>query len=153
MLTASFDESGHSAKTDFLSVVAFVAAEDQWVEFSDTWNAALTQCGAPYLHMREFAHTVDAFKGRSEDQRRELMAAAVAAIASIQVTAVAAVMKVEDFRSFSQGANDGHAGHAGRRVADSHFTPLRGMTPLILSFLREQKAEARPSTPIANGAG
>lgn len=104
MLTAFFDESGHSSATEFFALAAFVAKEAHWTTFSARWQQALASSGAPYLHMREFAHRVGAFKGWTEDQRRALLARCVDAINSIPAIAVGAAISVADFMSLSSEA-------------------------------------------------
>jgi len=98
MLIGFFDESGHSSSTEFFALAAFVADDSDWAKFDQQWRTALVRHGAPYLHMREFAQRVEAFKGWTEDQRRGLLGDCVAAINSIRAIAVGAATSVEDFR-------------------------------------------------------
>lgn len=104
MLTGFFDESGHSSATEFFAIAAFVAEEAHWTTFSARWRRALAHSGAPYLHMREFAHRVGAFKGWTEDQRRGLLAGCVDAINSIPAIAVGAATSVADFMALNSEA-------------------------------------------------
>jgi len=104
MLTGFFDESGHASDTEFFSLAAFVADDADWISFDQLWRQALAQSGAPYLHMREFAHRVGAFLNWTENQRRQLLAACVAAINSIPAIAVGAATSVMDFRALSTKA-------------------------------------------------
>lgn len=101
MLTGFFDESGHSSATEFFALAAFVAEDADWATFGDRWRQALAQSGASYLHMREFAHRVGAFKGWTEEQRRGLLAGCVDAINSIPAIAVGAATSVADFMALS----------------------------------------------------
>jgi len=59
---------------DFVSMAACVGRYDQWKTFDQQWNAALAKHNAPYLHMREYAHSIGPFEGWKEPQRRGLMA-------------------------------------------------------------------------------
>jgi len=104
MLTGFFDESGHSSATEFFALAAFVAEDADWATFEGLWRQVLAQSGAPYLHMREFAHRVGAFKGWTEDRRRGLLAGCVAAIKSIRAIAVGAATSVIDFRALTPEA-------------------------------------------------
>ena len=98
MLTGFFDESGHSSGTEFFALAAFVASDADWAPFDKRWQDALRRHDAPYLHMREFAHFVGAFKGWTEDQRLGLLGDCVTAINAIPAIAVGAAMSVEDFK-------------------------------------------------------
>lgn len=103
-MTGFFDESGHSSGTEFFALAGFVAEDTDWTTFDRLWRLALAQSGAPYLHMRQFAHRVGAFRGWIEDQRRRLLAGCVAAINSIPAIAVGAATSVTDFRALSTEA-------------------------------------------------
>lgn len=101
MLTAFFDESGHFATSGFFSVASFVAQKTEWPVFSDNWRTALHESGAPYLHMREFAHSVGPYASWTERQRRGLMSGCLAAINATRAVAVGAVLQVDDFNVLS----------------------------------------------------
>jgi hypothetical protein len=103
-LVGYFDESGHSSGTEFLALAAFVAEDADWAVFDALWRDALHETGAPYLHMREFAHSVGAFAGWAEDQRRGLLARCVNAINSIPAIAVGVAMSTARFAALSQEA-------------------------------------------------
>jgi hypothetical protein len=94
-----FDESGHSSGTEYFSLAAFVSNKLEWEKFDKQWRRALEQNGAPYLHMREFAHFRGPFTGWSEERRRSLLSECVTAINSINSIAVGAAMSVEDFKT------------------------------------------------------
>lgn len=68
-----------------------------WPIFDERWKSALREGGAPYLHMREFAHRVEAFKGWSEPQRRKLMARCVEALNGLEIIITAAVLRTSDY--------------------------------------------------------
>lgn len=104
MLVGFFDESGHSSGTEFFALAAFVAQDSHWVAFDEQWRNALSRHGAPYLHMREFAHWVGPFKGWTEDRRKGLLGDCVTAIKSIRAIAVGAAMSVEDFKKLDYEA-------------------------------------------------
>jgi hypothetical protein len=72
-LEAYFDESGIGSNDEQFALVGVVAYAHHWRQFEPLWRTALQRHGAPYLHMREFAHRRGAFKGWSEDQRQALM--------------------------------------------------------------------------------
>lgn len=101
-LIGFLDESGHSSATEFLALAAFVAEDSSWARFDERWRSALGRHGAPHLHMREFAHRVQAFKGWAEDRRRALLAECVAAINSIRAIGVGAATSVAEFRKLDR---------------------------------------------------
>jgi len=103
-LVGYFDESGHSSGTEFFALAAFVAEDTDWPVFEALWRDALRETGAPYLHMREFAHFVGAFAGWTEDQRQGLLARCVNAINSIPAIAVGAAMSTARFAALTHDA-------------------------------------------------
>jgi hypothetical protein len=98
MFVAYVDESGHSEETEFFSLAASVADWPVWRVFNTRWNQALVTHGAPYLHMREFAHSLGPFKGWTESRRRELMRDCLAAAEGLNIVHIAAAMRVADYR-------------------------------------------------------
>jgi hypothetical protein len=103
-LVGYFDESGHSAGSDFVAVAAFVADDTAWIEFDAMWRNALREADASDLHMREFAHFVGAFAGWAEGRRRKLLAGCVAAINSVPAIAVGAAMSTASFAALPEEA-------------------------------------------------
>jgi hypothetical protein len=107
MFVAYVDESGHSSSTDFFSLAACVADWREWRQFNNRWMNALKVHSAPYLHMREFAHKVEAFAGWTEDRRRALMTDCLLALDSLGIITMGAVMRVSDYRRLSREAQVG----------------------------------------------
>src|SRR5262245_12374060 len=68
-----------------------------WQEFSQRWQNALAKHGAPYLHMREFAHFTGKFKGWSEARRRAMMADCLDALNDLEILMLCVVMRSSDF--------------------------------------------------------
>ncbi len=101
MLTAYFDESGHSATLRFFALAALVAPSGSWPAFDAEWHRVLGECDAPYLHMREFAHRLGPYEGWPEERRRALLGGCVSAIKATRPMAVGAVLDVADFNSLS----------------------------------------------------
>jgi hypothetical protein len=60
---AYFDESGQEDQPGYFGIAGFVGAVAQWNVLEGRWTKALHDVGVPYLHMREFAHSVGASKG------------------------------------------------------------------------------------------
>ena len=58
-----------------MTVAGFVSTEKKWLRFEREWNDVLTKYEVPYLHMKEFAHSVRAFDGwkGQEDKRKSLL--------------------------------------------------------------------------------
>jgi hypothetical protein len=60
-------------------------------------ESALAAHGAPYLHMREFAHSIGPFARWTETQRRDLMADCLAAVTASRLVFAVACIRVADF--------------------------------------------------------
>lgn len=101
MLVAYADESGHSSQDSYVSMAACAAERHVWSIFDERWRSALNDANAPYLHMREFAHRVGAFKGWTEGQRRRFMGLCLEALADLEILMAAAVLKTADYRSLT----------------------------------------------------
>lgn len=54
------DASGKE-EDPILAVGGVVGRTDEWLKFEPEWNAVLKEFDVPYFHMREFAHSVDAY--------------------------------------------------------------------------------------------
>jgi hypothetical protein len=105
-ITAYFDESGHSSETNFVSIAAFAAEADVWSKFDGDWRRVLQSADAPYLHMREFAHSRGVYLGWDEGRRRQLLAGAVEAINANGLKAIGAAISVAEFRALSHQAQE-----------------------------------------------
>ena len=101
---ACFDESGSDELQGYFGVAGFVGSDCQWSAFDRRWKETLETAGAPYLHMREFAHSVDAFEGWKDDKahREQLMAGVVNAVLQSELTPVGSAMRVGDFDALTK---------------------------------------------------
>ena len=101
---AYFDESGNEELPGYFGVAGFVGFDSQWSTFDRLWTNALESTGAPYLHMREFAHSVDAFADWKDDKERreKLMAGVVTAVLQSELTAVGSALRVGDFDALTK---------------------------------------------------
>ena len=101
---AYFDESGSEELPGYFGVAGFVGSDYQWSVFDRLWEEALEITGPPYLHMREFAHSVDAFTDWKEDKtrRKQLMAGVVAAVLQSELTPVGSAIRVSDFDALTE---------------------------------------------------
>ena len=101
---AYFDESGNEELPGYFGVAGFVGFDNQWSVFDRLWKNALESTGAPYLHMREFAHSVDAFADWKDDKERreKLMAGVVTAVQQSELTAVGSALRVADFDALTK---------------------------------------------------
>ena len=102
-MRAYFDESGSEDPHGYFGVAGFVGSDDQWRVFDWMWKEALKTTGASYLHMREFAHSVDAFTEWKDDnvRREQLMAGVVAAVLESELIPVGSAMRVGDFNALT----------------------------------------------------
>ena len=101
---AYFDESGNEELPGYFGVAGLVGSDNQWSVFDRLWKETLETTGAPYLHMREFAHSVDAFTEWKDDKarREQLMAGVVAAVLQSELTAVGSALRVGDFDALTE---------------------------------------------------
>lgn len=110
------DESGHEAQPGYFGVAGFAGSRFQWEILRTAWARALQDVGAPYLHMREFAHSVGVFATWKGDKERRdaLIAGVVGAVLDSKLTAFGSAMRVEDFTSLDerQRAHIGSPYHA-----------------------------------------
>jgi hypothetical protein len=102
MLTAYFDESGHSKDPNlrFCGMGGLIADSSAWDALSNIWRAALTDAGisSPF-HMRHFAHRRGEFKGWTEEQRQALFGKLVDAIVTIDPVPTGCVVSLDDFNA------------------------------------------------------
>ena len=101
---AYFDESGNEEQPGYFGVAGLVGSDNQWSVFDRLWKEALETTGAPYLHMREFAHSVDAFTEWKDGKarREQLMADVVVAVLQSELTAVGSALRVGDFDALTE---------------------------------------------------
>jgi hypothetical protein len=107
MALAFFDESGHVARPGYYGVAGLIGSDYQWSVFNRIWGETLTQTGAPYVHMREFAHSAGLFEGWKGDPRREqLMAGVIRAVTESRLTAIGSAVRMADFKALSEAERD-----------------------------------------------
>ena len=101
---AYYDESGSEELPGYFGVAGFVGSDYQWGVFDRLWKETLKRTGAPYVHMREFAHSVDAFTEWKEDKERreQLMAGVVGAVLKGELTPVGSAIRVADFNALTE---------------------------------------------------
>jgi hypothetical protein len=71
-LTAYFDDSGHPASHRVVALGGFVSTTDHWIRFSKEWQGVLKEFDVPYMHMKEYAHSVGPFVGWKGDESKRL---------------------------------------------------------------------------------
>ena len=101
---AYFDESGNEELPGYFGVAGFVGFDYQWRVFDQLWKEALATTRAPYLHMREFAHSRKAFTEWKDDEarREQLMDGVVAAVLQSELTAVGSALRGGDFDALTK---------------------------------------------------
>lgn len=74
MLSAYFDESGHSRHTDFVSMAGIVAPLQKWERLEIDWKEALKEFELSEWHTSDFAHSLNEYKQYKgkEEKRREM---------------------------------------------------------------------------------
>ncbi len=100
MLTAYFDETGHSSDTAqrFVGMAGFVAPMLNWEFFEANWKAALNRFDLPYFHMKDFAQFRGAFRGWTEDQRRELFNALLRIITESGAMTLGSIVPLAEYK-------------------------------------------------------
>src|SRR6185369_8888747 len=74
MISGFFDESGHSAEADFVTMGGFVASEEQWLALVPKWNQLLSKHGLREWHSHDYAHSVNEYKRwRGDTERRRIL--------------------------------------------------------------------------------
>jgi len=59
---ALYGDASGKEEDPIIAVGGVIARTDEWLKFEPKWNAVLKEFGVPYFHMREFAHSVEAYK-------------------------------------------------------------------------------------------
>jgi hypothetical protein len=81
MLTVYSDTSGMQKSSDPLVMASLVSPVSRWLRFEREWKAMLKEHGIPYLHMKEFAHSLGPFKDwKGNEKRRAAFLARVVAV-------------------------------------------------------------------------
>lgn len=104
-LKAYLDDSGD--KTDrqhtAVALAGYIGTAPAWGVFEREWQGVLATFGAPYLHMKEFAHSLGAFaswKG-DEERRRGLLRELCAVIGKARLHGIGAVVRLDDLARFN----------------------------------------------------
>lgn len=70
---AYYDASGTQSEADNSIVIAgLVASIPKWECFDVAWSATLAEFGVPYLHMREYAHSLGPFESWKENKTKRV---------------------------------------------------------------------------------
>ncbi len=78
----------------------------EWQVFNERWSSALRDCGAPFLHMKDFAGSRGPYRGWTESHRRKLLAACLETLDGLKIQMFAAVMRGADFFALSKEEQD-----------------------------------------------
>jgi hypothetical protein len=104
MLKGYFDDSGKADDPQHCAIVyaGYVGTTDAWTKFEPAWHAVLDEFHAPYLHMKEFAHSArgspfENWKGQ-ESKRREFLARLIEVIRSCELKHVGHVVNLNDLK-------------------------------------------------------
>lgn len=106
MLSAYMDETGHSKDEQqrFVGIAGLIAPAASWEAFERKWKATLGSFKLPYFHMKEYAHSTQAFKGweGNEVKRQKLFGKLMLHIETAHPLPFGAIISMEDFRSFTK---------------------------------------------------
>lgn len=102
-LVGYFDASGspNDPNCRILTVAGFAASTEQWRGFEKDWQALLASEGIDCLHMKEFAHSVGAFRHwkRDETRRRRLVAHASQIIGKYANEVFSIAIMLDEYRA------------------------------------------------------
>ena len=59
---ALYGDASGKEEDPIIAVGGAIARTDEWLKFEPEWNAVLEEFCVPYFHMREFAHSIEAYK-------------------------------------------------------------------------------------------
>jgi len=97
MLTAYFDETGHShdEKQKFNGMAGLLCKAEEWEKFEERWDRLLKKFKIPYIHM---AKSMTLFAGWPDAKIKKLSEAAWTAIKTIKPLPIGSIIPMDDFR-------------------------------------------------------
>jgi hypothetical protein len=110
MLSAYFDESGTHPNSPICVVAGLVAPPLQWERLTVEWQRVLDSEGLPDFHMKDFAHSRNAFEGWDKERRDRLIRRLIPIIKRRVNKRVWTAVVMEQYRQLLVGdTNDEHA--------------------------------------------
>ena len=122
LLQAYYDDSGDS-NTPGESVYCIgggISPLPAWEKLEQEWQNVLCEFQVPYLHMKEFAHSIGAYKDgwKGDEPKRKTFLSALMDIMDRHVMSViGATVLIEDFNNLSQQQQE--------QMVDPHFMCLQ----------------------------
>lgn len=98
MLRAFFDESGHAADQNIVSIGGFLGTAEEWLAFDTKWQELLATHGIREFHASKISADHGVCKGWSRDRINALMSDVVSAITSRDLLGISHSIIVPDFQ-------------------------------------------------------
>lgn len=135
MLTAYFDETGHSKdeKQRFNGMAGLIAPTSNWELFERKWKATLArkEFNIPFFHMKDFARFKGYFEGWTEVQRQRLYGKLLRLIEAAYPFPIGAILPMKDYKKHAQRL-DGIFG-------DPYYIGFGNVVSYVTSFVGSMK--------------
>jgi hypothetical protein len=119
MIAGYFDESGHSADTDFVTMGGLVAPEEEWSALIPKWKELLSKHKLSEWHSHDYAHSVNEYKrwNGNDEGRQNLYGDFMGAIIEMEGVPLGATVSVAHWRRMSDAAR--------RSLVDPYYLTLQ----------------------------
>jgi hypothetical protein len=97
IVTACFDESGHSASTRVVAMGGAMATPKQWRVLKNAWTTTLNNFGVESFHMVDFENRRGNFSSWDEDRKRNFLRELFDGIDNTALWLIGSAAVVEDF--------------------------------------------------------
>jgi hypothetical protein len=107
LITAYFDESGHSASTRVVCMAGAVGPPSSWTRVREEWSAILAKHGVRVFHMADFENRFGEFEGWNDERRHALLSELLAVLDNTMLISVGTAVLVEDFENLESRTRAG----------------------------------------------
>jgi len=107
LITAYFDESGHSSSSRVVAIGGAIGPPSSWTKVREHWSAILLKYGVKVFHMADFENRYGEFTGWGEERRRSLLADLLSILDTAFVIPIGTAVVVDDFRKLKPDARRG----------------------------------------------
>jgi hypothetical protein len=107
IVTAYFDESGHSASTRVVAMGGAIAGPKQWEELRLKWKPTLARNDVKVFHMTDLENRQGEFRGWNESRKRGLLSDLIGSFDGSLFLLIGAAAIVQDFNRLPFNADKG----------------------------------------------
>ena len=107
LITAYFDESGHSASSKVVVMAGAIGPPSAWRHVRERWSAILARYGVRVFRMSDFENRFGEFRGWENERRYSLLAELLSALEETWLIPVGTAVVVEDFRNLAAATRKG----------------------------------------------